>query len=127
MKTHVLQHMESSKYNRELIEMTEKKLNNFDLYEIDGELYSLNELKGFIESSKRLSKRNHELLSEHRDLTESNSFYKRQISALKFRCSDYSKKITKLESEIADMRFTRKYLTSEEAGRQFAKELLGGA
>jgi hypothetical protein len=41
------------------------------------------------------------------------------------RCSDYSKKIGELESEIADMKFTRKYLTSEEAGKAFARELLG--
>ena len=32
-----------------------------------------------------------------------------------------------LESEIKDMKFTRKYLTGEEAGRRFAESLLGGA
>ena len=107
--------------------MTEKKLNNFDLYEIDGELYSLNELRGFIESSKTLSKRNRELLSEHRDLRDETIFQKRQISALKFRCSNYAVENEKMRNELDDLRFTHKYLTSEEAGRQFAKELLGGA
>jgi len=67
------------------------------------------------------------LLHSHRDYRDENSFLKRQNQALKFRCSDYSRTITALESEIADMRFTRKYLTSEEAGRKFAQELLGGA
>ena len=60
------------------------------------------------------------------DLEADNKFLKRQNNALKLRCSDYSLRISELESEIADMKFTRKYLTSEEAGKQFAKELLGG-
>ena len=79
------------------------------------------------EKNEFLQSENRRLLCEHRDLTETVNFQKRQISALKFRCSDYSKTIRELETEIADMKFTRKYLTSEEAGRQFAKELLGGA
>ena len=86
--------------------MTEKLTNN-KLYEIDGETYSLEEIKGFIEASKQLARQT------------------RFINALKMRCSDYSKKIGQLESEIADMKFTRKYLTSEEAGKAFARELLG--
>ena len=83
------------------------ELNNFELYEIEGETYSLEEIKGFIEASKQLERQT------------------RFINALKMRCSDYSKKIGELESEIADMKFTRKYLTSEEAGKAFARELLG--
>ena len=117
----------------EVKEMTEKKLNDFTLYEIDGEYYSLEEIKAFItncnEHAKRneeLSKENYRLLSEHRDLTNETNFLKRQISALKFRCSDLSKRNTELETEIEDMKFTRKYLTSEEAGKRFAQELLGG-
>ena len=84
-----------------------RKLNNFELYEIDGETYSLEEIKSFIEASEKLARQT------------------RFINALKMRCSDYSKKIGQLESEIADMKFTRKYLTSEEAGKAFARELLG--
>ena len=85
-----------------------RKLNNFELYEIDGETYSLEEIKGFIEASQKLARQT------------------RFINALKMRCSDYSQRIIELESEIADMKFTRKYLTSEEAGKRFAQELLGG-
>ena len=85
-----------------------RKLNNFELYEIDGETYSLEEIKGFIEAS------------------EKTAFLKRQNTALKMRCSKYCLENRKLQEEIADMKFTRKYLTSEEAGKRFAQELLGG-
>ena len=64
---------------------------------------------------------------ENQQLKVDNDFLQRQNNALKIRCSDYCLKTQKLEGEIADMRFTRKYLTSEEAGRRFAQELLGGA
>lgn len=64
---------------------------------------------------------------ENEELKARNDFLERQNKALKMRCSKYSLEITKLTSEIQDLRFTHEYLTSEEAGRQFAKELLGGA
>ena len=105
--------------------MTEKKLNNFDLYEIDGELYSLNEIRGFIESSKTLSKRNHDLREENSALKVDNDFLQRQNSACKMRCSKYAIENKELRDEIADLRFTHKMLSSEEAGRAFARELLG--
>ena len=66
-----------------------------------------------------------EILEELQTLKEENYFLKRQNNALKLRCSKYCLEIRDLESEIADMRFTRKYLTSEEAGRQLARELTG--
>jgi hypothetical protein len=66
-----------------------------------------------------------EVLEELYALRDENYFLKRQNNALKIRCSDYSLRIGELETEIADMKFTRKYLTSEEAGRAFARELLG--
>ena len=87
------------------------ELNNFELYEIDGETYSLEEIRAFITTSNELAQK-----------TERQT---RFINALKMRCSDYSQRIIELESEIADMKFTRKYLTSEEAGKAFARELLG--
>ena len=59
------------------------------------------------------------------DYEDEINFLKRQNEALKLRCSNYSLRIGELETEIADMKFTRKYLTSEEAGRAFARELLG--
>ena len=72
-----------------------------------------------------LSKEHKRLLTEHRDITDELTWYKRQNSALKMRCSDYCLKVKNLESEIKDLRFTHNYLTSEEAGRAFARELLG--
>ena len=65
------------------------------------------------------------LREENTSLKIDNDFLQRQNSACKLRCSKLSIQVRELESEIADMRFTRKYLTSEEAGRQFARELLG--
>ena len=68
-----------------------------------------------------------EILEELQTLKEENYFLRKQNNALKMRCSKYCLEIRDLESEIADMRFTRKYLTSEEAGRQLARELTGRA
>jgi len=65
------------------------------------------------------------LKEENQSLRLDNDFLQRQNNALKLRCSKYSLQIQDLESEIADMKFTRNYLTSEEAGKAFARELLG--
>ena len=67
------------------------------------------------------------LREENQQLKVDNDFLERQNAACKLRCSKLSIQVRELKSEIADMRFTRKYLTSEEAGRAFARELLGGA
>ena len=85
--------------------MTEKKLNNFELYKIDGKLYSLEEIRAHINHSEEISKQNFILKQECKQLTSENN---------------------SLKLEIKDMKFTRKFLTSEEAGRRFAQELLGG-
>ena len=62
---------------------------------------------------------------ENEELKARNDFLERQNKALKMRCSKYCLEITKLTSEIQDMKFTHKMLNSEEAGRAFAQELLG--
>lgn len=49
----------------------------------------------------------------------------KQIDDLKARCKELSKENLILKNEISDMKFTRNYLTSEEAGKAFARELLG--
>ena len=67
------------------------------------------------------------LREENQSLRLDNDFLQRQNNALKMRCSKYCLENRKLQEEIADMKFTRKYLTSEEAGKRFAQELLGGA
>lgn len=67
------------------------------------------------------------LREENQQLKVDNDFLQRQNNACKMRCSKYSLRITELESEIADLRFTKGFLSSEEAGKMFAKSLLGGA
>lgn len=49
------------------------------------------------------------------------------ITAIKAECRTLSSENHELSLEIKDMKFTKKYLNSEEAGRAFAQELLGGA
>ena len=66
-----------------------------------------------------------ELRESVQDLKLDNDFLRRQNSACKLRCREYAKRVHELELEVADLRFTHKYLTSEEAGKAFARELLG--
>ena len=67
------------------------------------------------------------LREENQSLKIDNDFLQRQNKACKLRCSDYCLQIQKLEDEIADLRFTKGFLSREEAGKMFAKSLLGGA
>ena len=81
-----------------------EKLNNFDLYEIDGELYSLEEIRAFIESSKELSRK-----------TERQT---RFINALKLHVED----ITKERNEICEELNHIKSLSMFEFGNQYCTE-----
>ena len=65
------------------------------------------------------------LREENQSLKIDNDFLQKQNRALKLRCGKYSLEIKELQDEIADMKFTRKYLTAEDAGKAFARELLG--
>lgn len=65
------------------------------------------------------------LKEENRLLKVDNEFLQRQNNACKIRCSRYALQVRALEEEVADMKFTRKYLTAEDAGKAFARELLG--
>ena len=67
----------------------------------------------------------HYLREENQSLKIDNDFLQRQNAACKLRCSKYALQVRELESEIADLKFTHNYLTSEEAGKAFARELLG--
>ena len=78
---------------------------------INGVTYSLNELNGLITSCAELAK--------------DNDFLRKQNRALKLRCGKYAVENRKLTEEVNDLRFTHKYLTSEEADKAFAQELLG--
>ena len=84
-----------------------KEIKNLKLSEVLEELYALRE--------------------ENQSLRLDNDFLQRQNAACKLRCGKLAIQVRELESEIADMKFTHKMLNSEEAGRAFARELLGGA
>ena len=68
-----------------------------------------------------------EIQEENEELQARNEFLQRQNKALKLRASKDALYIQELEEKIQDMRFTKNFLTSEEAGKMFARELLGGA
>ena len=95
---------------------------NFKLYEIDGEVYSLEELKGFIESSKELAQK-----------CERQS---RFIRALKLNNAKTTEERNNLIDELTTIKrmsmfeFSNTYGTAEQQeadGRAFARALLGGA
>ena len=81
------------------------------------------EAKGFQDLCNKLA----DLEQENQSLRLDNDFLQRQNAACKLRCGKLAIQVKELESEIADMKFTHKMLNSEEAGRAFARELLGGA
>ena len=74
--------------------------------------------------SERMNKENRDIDFIKVDLKSFQSMCK-QIDDLKARCKELSKENLILKNEISDMKFTRNYLTSEEAGKAFAMELLG--
>ena len=65
------------------------------------------------------------LREENQSLRLDNDFLQKQNAACKLRCGKFAIQVRELESEIADMKFVHKMLNSEEAGRAFARELLG--
>ena len=67
----------------------------------------------------------HYLREENQSLKIDNDFLQKQNAACKMRCGKYAIENQQLRDEIADLRFTHNYLTSEEAGKAFARELLG--
>ena len=84
------------------------------------------DVKDILIEIQELEEANSNLRKENDNLILELEFLKRQNNALKLRCSNYCLQVRDLESEIQDMRFTRKYLTSEEAGKAFAQSLIGG-
>lgn len=65
------------------------------------------------------------LREENQSLKIDNDFLQKQNNACRMRCSKYALQVRELEDEIADLRFTHNFLNSEEAGKMFARELLG--
>jgi FtsZ-binding cell division protein ZapB len=67
----------------------------------------------------------HFLRGENESLKSDNEFLDKQNRALKLRCSKYCLENKELRSEIEDMKFTKNFLSSDDAGRMFARDLLG--
>ena len=79
------------------------------------------EATGFQDICNKLA----ELEEENKSIKLDNDFLQRQNTALKLRCSKYAVENRELTDEINDLRFSHKYLTAEEAGKAFARDLLG--
>lgn len=75
----------------------------------------------FLERMKESLKLNlSEVSREHKILTDKLNIVCSELAYYQQRCAD-------LEETIDDMKATRKYLTAKDAGKAFARELLGGA
>ena len=97
-----------------------RKLNDFTLYEIDGEYYSLEEIRAFITTSNELTRK-----------TERQT---RFIKALKLNNSKLTVERNQLQNELDHIKsmsmfeFGNKYASDESLeadGRAFARSLLG--
>ncbi len=81
-----------------------------------------------------LEKENQQLKADNKILGNELTYFKEyaadleeDVNNLKARCQKLATENHDLLLENQDMKFTRKYLTSEEAGRALAQKLLGGA
>ena len=102
--------------------MTEK-LSEYTLYEIDGEIYSLEEIRGFIESQKTVERKtrftkaiqlaNQQLTKERNDLIDRNIKLSKELQDIK---------------NLTMFEFGNKYCSTESLeadGHAFARALLG--
>ena len=87
----------------------------------------MSNIKNILNENEYLNQENLDLTVENQKLKEELTYFKAKNFSLVKQCQKLASRNQKLECEIADLRFTHKYLTSEEAGRKFAEELLGGA
>jgi hypothetical protein len=117
----VRQHIETSqKIRKETNKMTDKK----DVKSVKDLILKNEELQARIDF---LQQENNRLLKDHRDLTEENSFYKRQVNGLKFRCGDYRRELDRVTS-LSMFEFANEFCNDnelEEAGHALARDLLG--
>ena len=79
------------------------------------------------EENKQLKANNKVLGNELTYFKEYAADLEEDINHIKTRCRKLSVENHDLKLQVQDMKFTRKYLTSKEAGKAFARELLGGA
>ena len=96
--------------------------NNENIIKLD-----LNSYVSMCQKIETLTAQNEQLKDENETLFETNEILIKEIRDIKAKCSELSKENISLKLEIKDMKFTRNFLTSEEAGKKFAESLLGGA
>lgn len=114
--------------------MTEK-LNDFTLYEIDGETYNLNEIRGFIESCKEY----HKIVKQQEETIQEKNKTISNITRTKLGLKLNNQELTKERNALVDelnhiksmsmFEFGNTYTSSESLeadGRAFARALLGG-
>ena len=88
------------------------------------------DIKSFVDMCQKietLTAQNEQLMDENETLFETNELLIKEIRDIKAKCSELSKENISLKLEIKDMKFTRNFLTGEDAGKRFAESLLGGA
>ena len=87
----------------------------------------LDELNHLREQNEFLTKEHRRLLEANREITDENSFLKRQNTGMKFRLRDYSQKIMELEDKLQNVTlWDLSPEAQEEAGHALARSLLGG-
>ena len=87
----------------------------------------INSFVSMCQKIETLTATNEQLMDENETLFETNELLIKDIRDIKAKCSELAKENQALKLEIKDMKFTRNFLTSEDAGRKFAESLLGGA
>lgn len=109
--------------NNEILKIDEILTELYGLREQNEQLKSDNQILG--NELTYFKERCVDLEEEANHLSSELLHFKSKSLAFMERCRDLSKENEALKLEIKDMKFTRKYLTSEEAGKAFARELLG--
>ena len=93
------------------------------------------EIKGFYdlcERVKNLEEENKQLKANNQIMADELTYFKEyaadleeDVTRLKSQCRKLSRENHDLALENKDMKFTRKFLTAEDAGKQLARSLLG--
>lgn len=101
--------------------MTKNNENILKIDEVLDELYYLRE------ENQQLTKDNKVLGNELTYFKEYCADLEEDVSRFKAHCKELTRENHELALENKDMKFTRKFLTAEDAGKAFAQSLLEGA
>ena len=131
LKTDVISQITTDLHKTDKVKEMTEKLNDFELYEIDGETYSLNEIRGFIESSKKVERQTRFINALKLNLSETTKERNQLVEKIHFleaKCKAYHQEVLEITS-MGMFEFADNYCNDEqldEAGKAFAKALLGG-